>query len=320
MAPFLNHETVHNIFKKERKCIVNTDLDGIISGMLLQTFLNWKIVGFSHCTGMPDDELWLYDSNNDFTECVFVDLPVCMDEITVIDQHFVLLDQNSIQRYNKPKNKLNPNVMRERLFKNASGYNEYTKKYPFGTTHFILALLENLNIIKTDFSFDFEKKLGSFDLADLMLRADRVIGNTFQYTPNCLDWADWLMNFGGTNTKTLFNLVKNEFAQRSIRERLVETKVISLGCSGNDGECSNLFRHKNYEKIKKYFEFLSNSLGLEQIPLMNFHESGALMGKRFDLSLNLNQIQLIENETIKNNIFSFALVNMKTLSVTYKKD
>lgn len=320
MAFLSINETVKNIFKTEKKCIINTDLDGLISGMILQKFLNWKIVGFSHCSGKPNDELWLFDSSKDLTDCVFVDLPVCVEEITVIDQHFVLFDQLSIERYNKPKNKLNPNVMRERLFKNDSGYNEYTKKYPFGTAHFILAVLENLKIITSDFSFNFEKKLGSFDLADLMLRADRVIGNTLQYTTNCIDWADWLMDFGGTNTKTLFNKVKNEYAQRLALERHVEVKVTSLGCSGNDGECSNLFRLKDYKKLKKYFEYLSDSLGLGQIPLMNFHESGALYGNRFDISLNPTQFDMIKNETIKNNIFSFALVNMKTLSITYKED
>ena len=30
---------------KNRKCIVNTDLDGILSGILLKNFLNWEIVG-----------------------------------------------------------------------------------------------------------------------------------------------------------------------------------------------------------------------------------------------------------------------------------
>ena len=315
------NETVKQIFIKDRKCIINTDLDGLISGMLLQKFLNWQVVGFSHCNGKPDDELWLYGSNKDITGFVFVDLPVCVDEITVIDQHFVLFDQTSIERYNKPKNKLNPNVMRQRLFQNASGFNEYTKKYPFGTAHFILAVLENLKIIPADFSFDFEKNLGSFDLADLILRADRVIGNTVEYTPNCFDWSNWIMSIGGSNTKNLFTKVQKEYRSRQQREHNVETKVINLGCSGNDGDCANLFRSNNHTKLNTYFQYLSDALGLGQIPLLNFHNMGTLSGKRFfDIGTLPTQFEMVKNETMKKNIFSFALVNKQTLSITYKKD
>ena len=143
-------EVACNLFRKNQKCIINADLDGILSGMLLQQFLGWEVIGYSSCCGKLDDELWLEEKNEDIEdirECVFVDLPVYVPDISVIDQHFVLLENDSIAKYNENKNKLNPNVMRKRLFKNQIGENQYTKKYPFGTAHFILALLEKLNII-----------------------------------------------------------------------------------------------------------------------------------------------------------------------------
>jgi hypothetical protein len=316
-----NNEIVKNIFTRDKKCILNTDLDGLISGMLLQKFLNWKVVGFSHCNGKPDDELWLYGSKTDLSNYVFVDLPVCVDELTVIDQHFILFDQSSVERFNRPKNKLNPNVIRERLFKNASGSNEYTKKYPFGTAHFILAVLEHLKIIPADFTFDFRKNLGSFDLADLILRADRVIGNTVQYTSNCFDWANWILSIGGANTKNLFTIVEKEFRSRQLRERDVEAKVLNLGCSGNDGDCANLFRSRDYLKLNRYFDYLSDSLGLEKIPLSDFINLGTLFGRRI-ININSNPIlfETVKNETTNKDTFSFALVNMQTLSITYKKD
>ena len=198
------------IFQKDRKCVINTDLDGLISGMLLQEFLNWEIVGFSSCCGKPDDNLWLKDKNIHLKDLVFVDLPVALKNISTIDQHFVAFEKDSIERYNNCGNKINPNIMRLRFFKN----NDYTKKYPFGTAHFILASLEKLNLLPTDFKIDFYKNLGGFDLGDLFFRADRVIGNTFLYTPNCFDWCDWMINYGVTITGRLFNIVKNEYKER----------------------------------------------------------------------------------------------------------
>lgn len=321
MTSLSSNSIVKNIFTKDKKCVLNTDLDGLISGMLLQKFLNWKVVGFSHCNGKPDDELWLYGSKTDLSNYVFVDLPVCVDELTIIDQHFILFDQSSFERFNRNNNKLNPNVIRERFFKNASGSNDYTKKYPFGTAHFILAVLEYLKIIPADFRFDFIKNLGSFDLADLILRADRVIGNTVQYTPNCIDWANWIMSIGGANTKNLFTIVEQEFRSRHKRERDVEAKLLNLGCSGNDGDCANLFRSSDYFKLNNYFDYLSDSLGLEKIPLSDFINLGTLFGKRFiDINSNPTLFETVKNETTNKNIFSFALVNMQTLSITYKKD
>lgn len=93
------NENIKNIFKKGRKCIINTDLDGLLSGLLLQNFLDWEIVGFSSCCGKPDDELWFENDINKLSDCVFVDLPVCIKDIYVIDQHFVSFDDKSIDNY-----------------------------------------------------------------------------------------------------------------------------------------------------------------------------------------------------------------------------
>lgn len=307
-------ECVCNLFKKNQKCIVNADLDGVLSGMLLKEFLGWEVVGYSSCCGKPDDELWIKDDIDSINDCIFVDLPVCLPDVSVIDQHFVLFENDSIAKYNKNKNKINPNVIRKRLFKDTIGKNQYTGKYPFGTAHFILAILENLGIIE-DHIIDFKKRLGSFDLADLVLRADRVIGNTFQYTQNCFDWSEWIMDIGGINTKNLFNIVKTEYRNRKTIEPLVEQKLQSYGCDGGDGDCSNLFREKNYNSLNSYFSYLSKCLGISQLPVFAIRDYGKLHGRRFDI-YNQN-FHTIKDKTLKENVFSFAFVKMRTLSLTY---
>lgn len=308
-------EKLKSIFVKNQKCIVNSDLDGLLSGMLLQEFLNWEIVGFSSCAGKPDDEIWLKDDNIKINECVFVDLPVAVKNITIIDQHFVAVDRQHLERYNNCDNKINPNIMREKLFVNDKGYCEYTQKYPFGTAHFIIACLEQLKIIPDDYKIDFFKKIENFDLCDLLFRADCVIGNTNNYTKNCLDWADWLINLGGQLTTNLFSIVKSEYNKRSYNEKLVEQKLKNLGCLRADGDCSNMLRSKNYALLKQYFDFLANSLNMQTLPIFDLLDFNKLHGRRLDvagiaLDRNKNQLTLP-------NTFSYAFVTMKTLSITF---
>ena len=318
MSKILLNKNIEKIFVPNRKCIVNVDLDGILSGMLLQHFLNWTVVGYSSCCGKPDDELWLEDKQEELKECVFVDLPVCVKDFSVIDQHFVAFNEDGINSYNANLNKVNPNIIRKKVFKNKDNKCKYTQKYPFGTVHFILAILENLEIIDENYSIDLKKKIDDFDLADLLLRADRVIGNTFSYTPNCYDWADWIMEIGKKNTKDLFVIVKNEFPKRKYIEGRVEAKLKSLGCIGGDGDCSNLFREKSYVSLIEYFSYLSECLEMKPLPMFKLFDFTKLKGKRFEV--NTYNLDVLENESSKDNVFSFAFVTMRALSLTYMED
>ena len=306
------------IFTNGRKCIVNADGDGLIAGMLLQKFLGWRVVGYSSCCGKPDDELWLENAYEKLEECVFVDLPVCVSNYFAVDQHFVLFDELNRINYLAPKNKINPNVMQRKVYRNASGIYEYKEKYPFGTAHFVLAVLEDLGVINPQFTFQFSKQLNGFDLADLIFRADRVIGNLCQYTKNCFDWADWLIKLGGHNTADLFHIAKNSYRTRSAAEIQVGNTLQSYGCKGADGDCSNLFRGWNYTDLAAYFAYLGNALGLPPLPVFSYYPFGGLWGKGMDIKNN-NDLLLAEQETKREDIFSYAFVSSKRISLTYFK-
>lgn len=307
-----------NIFARNRKCIINTDLDGILSGMILQKFLGWQIVGFSNCSGAPEDELWLEDNNVDINACVFVDLPVCINNIDTIDQHFVAADNEILNRLKDQDNKVNPNLMRNKVYVDASNQRHYTEKYPFGTVHFIIAILENMGIIPADFVIDFNKQLGSisesFQLADLILRADRVIGNTYSYTPNCLNWADWLMGIGGNNTRFLFTKVKQEYNSRINNQSYVERYLTFNFKCKKDGECSDLFRMNKFDEVRNLFNYLGECINMEPIHLFSVVEFGKLRGYRMSIT-NYN-FNIIKNVIKKDDVFSYAFVSMKELSVT----
>ena len=318
MEKIVLSDVIKNLFVEDRHCIINADIDGVMAGMLLQKFLKWNVVGYSSCRGRFDDQLWIKTDVEDLSKCVFVDLPVSVSDFSVIDQHFVSLNNDSIKKYNDDANKVNPNVMRNKVFYNDDQQNQYTQKYPFGTTHFVLAILENLGYIKSDYVFNFSKKIEGFDLADLVLRADRVIGNTNSYTSNCLDWSDWIISLGGRNTEALFLVVKNEYGKIRGSEKLLEIKLISLGCKSNDGDCSNLIRLKDYKTLNEYFDFLSSALEIDKLPVNDYVDFNRLNGKR--ISVSRSNLKIIENECLKDDVFSFAFVSMRELSLTYIKE
>ncbi len=306
------------IFTRGRKCIVNADVDGLIAGMFLQNFGGWRVVGYSSCCGKPDDELWLENANENLEECVFIDLPVCVPNFSAIDQHFVLFNEESRNNYLAQRNKINPNAMRGKVYRTADEKHQYTSKYPFGTAHFVLAALENSGVINRHCSLDFSKQLGEFDLADLFFRADRVIGNMANYTQNCFDWADWLISFGGHNTAALFNIAKSEYAARVDAETRVGDVLQSFGCKGTDGDCSNLFRGGDRAKLGAYFAFLGGALGLPPLPVFRFFAFGRLWGERENFDGD-RDLPAVEAKTKRADIFSFALVSSRSISLTYFK-
>ncbi|MCM1404239.1 MAG: hypothetical protein NC133_01905 [Prevotella sp.] len=317
MERVILESVIKHHFTQNRKCVVNADLDGILSGMFLQHFLDWKVVGYSSCSGKYNDELWLRNPNESLEECVFIDLPVCQKSIPVIDQHFVAVDEQSVRDYYDDNNKINPNILRNKVLSDNK-INHYTEKYPFGTVHFVLACLENLGVIDQNIAIDWNKQLDKFDLADLICRADRVIRNTNDYNQNCVDWGNWLKGIGGINTNTLLDIVLNQYSNRVQNECDVEQKLLLLGCKGKDGDCSNLFREHNYLALKKYFNFLSKCFKMEAMPIWKFEEFAQLDGKR--IKFNNNQLSYIKDCVQHPNVFSYAFVAKQMLSITYIKE
>ena len=315
----MNPRIRNTLFTEKKKCIINADLDGMLSGIILHNVLGWEIIGFSMCNGKPNDELWLPQGmtlERAIAECIFIDLPVMLKQATVIDQHFNALDEDSVNTFRVDENKINPNILRGMNY--TSTEKGYTRKYPFGTVHLIIAVLEKYN---HNINLNLNKDLGGFTSLDVLLRADRVIGNTDIYTPNCRDWADYLAT---DNQGTITNLIKSiihsdSLSEYSIREHNVEEKLKILGCARNDGDCSNLLSMGETTKVKEIIAWLSSILGLTapSIP-NNLQTSNVLTGERYPLSVDnyLSIKRILEDP----NIFSYAIVNTRVLSVTRIKN
>ena len=106
-----------------QKCIVNTDIDGILTGLLLQHHLNWEVVGFCD----SKDTIWITPGLIEKIEdVIFLDIYVAHPSLKCIDQHIVAKDSNHGLHLAKNPNKQNPNLERLRYASpNARDKNAY---------------------------------------------------------------------------------------------------------------------------------------------------------------------------------------------------
>ena len=86
--------------------IVNTDLDGFLSGLLLHHFCGLEVVGFcdSHT------HVWLSKTVHSLDEVLFVDIFIASPKVQCVDQHIVAVDkEHALNLFFNP-NKSNPNL------------------------------------------------------------------------------------------------------------------------------------------------------------------------------------------------------------------
>ncbi len=325
MKRTVTEANLNAVLQRERKVVINADLDGILTGMLLQKYLDWEVAGYSACNGTLQDELWLTDPDMPLEDAVFTDLPVCLDGVAVIDQHFVALDNTTVMNYRADQNKINPNIMRGYAYRMPDGTGKYFNKYPYNTMQIVLAGLENIGAVGDADIMDLGKVIGRYDVADLVLRADGIIRNMVKYGPNCRDWGVWLEDIGGYNTAGLLCIVYEEAGSRLDRYGYVEERLRSFGCEGGDGGCSGLF-HAGYDaqhnerardNLKRYFSFLEEAVGVMAPHLPEMSPYMRLRGYKLN-GLSVDTVDRIREGLNDGNLFSYAITYRNTVSKTVR--
>ena len=298
--------------KENQKCIINTDLDGLFSGLLLHNFLNWEIVGFCD----SKESIWV-DRNrvSKLSDCVFIDIFLFPENLKCIDQHIVAVDTEHHETLVENTNKLNPNLLNERTFLPDKSY---YKKYPFGTVHFIIAWLERNGIeVKLDFSKIVTKSISSIDL---LLRADDAFKtSTFSnYTDNATEWWDWLKDYSknGEIIRELINYIQKFRKDKSRADAKNKKDAIAellqskpFYCDSPDGgfkEGSSLGGGFLKTNVKEYFRFIADAVGLKCFNL-DFSYS-QLKGNAVRTKLNEKQLQQLREGVSEKNLFSYAFV------------
>jgi len=290
------------------RIIINSDIDGIISGLLLHNFCNCTIVGFTNSS----DKVWL-----DLTKCssiydgVYIDMYVPYENTITIDQHIIAFDENHLNKIKSNKNKINPNIDNKRFLTPSTSY---YKKYPFGTCHYIIALLgrEAIDIS----SFDINKRKDNLFFKDLLLRADDAMNTSISkafYKENAKEWWEWLLKYSN-NSAIIDSLISYLYSLDTNKVNLIKsetTKVLieNLKCDRPDGGILQISENNSLlDSTKSYIKYISDFCGLNCFDLnLSLNE---YKGQNIRIRLNENQ----KNELINSNringkyVFSYAFV------------
>ena len=88
-----------------KQIVINSDIDGFLSGMILQEYYGCEIVGFSN----SKESIWL-KPGIDIRSPIYIDIFVRDPKVYCIDQHIVAYDRPHLERISAYGTKLNPNL------------------------------------------------------------------------------------------------------------------------------------------------------------------------------------------------------------------
>jgi hypothetical protein len=188
---------LRNLFLENPNIIINSDIDGMLCGMVLQKYFDCKIVGFSN----SKEYVWVVPEIADIDKPVYIDLFVNRPHVVCIEQHVISYNEEHHQRLINYGTKFNPNLERNRTFLGDMGV-EYKFKYPFATFHYILNLMEregirvelpNLFEAKQFHAYNAPERIVETNAGQLILRADDALYSTLHaFVPNANEWWRWL--------------------------------------------------------------------------------------------------------------------------------
>ncbi len=293
--------------KHNNKIIINSDIDGVISGLLLTNFCNCEVVGFSNSA----DKVWLDTSKcNSIYNGVYIDMYVPNESTITIDQHIIAINKEHLERIQTNSNKINPNIYNQRYLLPKD---LYYKKYPFGTCHFIISMLckqgINLSSISSKNSSD------GLMFIDYLLRADDAMNTSlFRYKINAQEWWNWLFDYSNKSEiiKALTYYLYSTDIDRAnkIKTQITDRLINQFKCDRPDGSIIQIINEKG--KLKQnaldYIQFISNLSNLKCFDLNITLKEFKGVNKRTGLSNSQQNELMLQNTINGEKVFSYAFV------------
>jgi hypothetical protein len=79
--------------EKGQNCILSPDTDGLLCGLFMSTYLDWRIKGFY------DGKVMLLDKNISAKDCVFLDMEVFRKEIKSVEHRMVQFNKKAKNQF-----------------------------------------------------------------------------------------------------------------------------------------------------------------------------------------------------------------------------
>lgn len=285
------------LLSKNPNIVINTDIDGVLSGLLLVNYCGCKIVGFTN----SKDKVWLDDDHNDLYANVYVDMFVTDSRAICIDQHIVAIDKKHIESIKEKKILFSPQHEDNDNHRYFDSWG-FKNKYPFGTFQYLIAVLESEGV-KIQLP-DLYKEIPNSEIkvGDLLNRPDDAMKTTlYAYTKNANNWWSWLENKSPNGSiqqlkgyldtlaaasEAKVNAIllpggkkqpKKEYeSQRkkdveTIKDKTKEYFMNNFQCTTNDGDFKNVTDSSGMllGNIKTYIKTIASIMGLNDIELPN---------------------------------------------------
>jgi len=204
------------IIKRGQNCILSPDSDGLLYGLFVSTYLDWRIKGFY------DGKVMLLDKNILVKDCVFLDMEIFRKDIKSVGHHMVQFNKNK-----KPANWNNfDNCVQPNNFRDYDGYKNFRLKYPLATIHLLIGIIGSV----------MDLTIPRSAICPLFY-VDGVFKNLFSYPENCIDWLRYLGAEGGKNK--LYDIFFNEHysvydLMIALKDFFTQISEISENGNGND--------------------------------------------------------------------------------------
>lgn len=328
--------TLKEVFEKNKNIIINTDIDGVLSGAILVKYCNCRIVGFTN----SKDCVWLADGYDDLYKHVYIDMFVTNDKTTCIDQHIVALDDNHMRDIVSLGCKYSPQNDDENNLRTFTSWG-FKNKYPFGTFQYLIAQLESEGIEITLPNLNSLVPNSEITIGDIIHRADDAMKTTlYAYESNAKFWWKWLENKapkGSLKAMMTYldqlkmtsdakvDLIPTENGKKHKKKDYIDQRTKDVedikaktkryfnsefGCKTSDGGFNNITDKDNnlLPNIEKYIKTIFTLLGVQNITIpqhYNIHR-GVVCRTRW---LDIFKDDFLNDYTIcGHKIFSYAFI------------
>ncbi len=315
-----------DLFQQNPNIIINTDIDGILSGVILVKYLGCKIVGFTN----SKDTVWLADGYDDLYKHVYIDMFVTEPKALCVDQHVVAVNEEHQKEIIQSSTKFSPQIDGNRIFSDWG----FKYKYPFGTVQYLIANLESEGIKVVLPPLNNPIPNSSITIGDLIHRADDAMKSTmYAYKENATKWWEWLKEKSG-NAQVIIDLIdylnaipssiepdadkRNTEEYKKKLERYVESIKAStkkyfadnFSCRTGDGGFKNIVTENGHllDNVLNYIKTIASILDCDSIVVPGHYVShrGQYCRTRW---LDIFEKDFLRNYTIcGHKVFSYAFI------------
>ncbi len=248
--------------QKNQNCILSPDSDGLLCGLFVSQYLNWKVKGFY------DGKFLILEKGILPRDCIFLDMEIFRNGVKSVGQHMVLFNKDQIpNNWNNFDDCLSANNIR-----GYDGKHNFPQKYPLATIHLLLGVIGSV------------QKIGiPKDAICPLLYTDGTFKNLFNYPDNCLSWLKFL--HADNDKSPLHKIFFNDHYSISslmlaLKELFGELRLIAGGSRGGDkikfsngkGQLINFdtkkqsLKRETVDQAEEFLKFLSGKTGWKYNP------------------------------------------------------